>query len=428
MDGARRNSTGREITAKGRTPPKQPRVLIIVENLPVPLDRRVWQEATALRDSGYGVSVICPKSDAFPASYEELEGIHIYRHPLPIEASGAAGYLLEYSIALFWEFFLSLKVLRQRGFDVIHACNPPDLIFLIGAVYKLFAGKRFIFDHHDINPELYETKFNRRGLFHKLMILFERWTFRTADASLATNHVFKDIAVSRGGMAPEKVWIVRSFPDLARFRRVAPDPKLKNGRRHLIGYVGVMATQDGVDRLIHAMHHIVSARGRTDIGCLIIGNGPEYENLKRLTHELGLDGAVHFSGFLTGGPLMTHLSTIDVGVIPDPWTPYNDKISMNKVFEYMSLGIPFVQYDLTVSRETAGEAAVNVGDSAPSALGDAIVDLVDAPDRRDAMAAYGRRRALETCNWEVEKRNLVAAYEFVFNRGTRPVAAARRSA
>lgn len=408
--------------------PQPPRVLIIVENLPVPFDRRVWQEAMALKEAGYGVSVICPKSRAHSSSYEEIDGIHIFRHPLPLEASGKLGYLAEYAAALFWEFVLSFKVLREQGFDAIHACNPPDLIFLVGGFYKLLFGKRFLFDHHDVNPELYETKFGRRGLFHRLMILCERWTFKTADVSLATNHVFKDIAVRRGGMEPDRVRIVRSFPDLSRFRRVPPDPSLKNGRAHLIGYVGVIAKQDGVDILIRAIHNIVTVRERNDIGCLIIGDGPELENLKALSHDLGLDDTIRFTGFLSGDELMTHLSTVDVGVIPDPWSPYNDKISMNKVFEYMSLGIAFVQFDLTVSREMAGAAAVTVRSSEACALADAVVDLVDDPERRMAMGNYGRRRALEQCNWEMEKQRLLDAYDLLFGPRRRKAPATARSA
>lgn len=404
--------SGATALLSGRPPPR--RVLIIVENLPVPLDRRVWQEAAALKEAGYTVSVICPQTASCPSSYEELDGIHIYRHPLPVEGSGAFSYLGEYALALFWEFILSFRVLREQGFDAIHACNPPDLIFLVAGFHKLFLGKRFLFDHHDINPELYEAKFGRRGLFHSLLGLLERWTFKTADVSLATNHVFRDIAVKRGGMDPEKVWIVRSFPDLTRFRRVPPDPALKNGRRHLVGYVGVMAKQDGVDTLVHAMDHIVRVRKRNDVGCLIIGDGPELEALKSLNRALNLDGHVRFPGFLSGAELMRHLSTIDVGAIPDPWSLYNDKISMNKVFEYMSLGIPFVQFDLSVSRETAGGAALNVSGSSAADFGDAILELVDAPERREAMAACGRKRAHESCNWETEKHNLIAAYDELF--------------
>lgn len=390
--------------------PVRLRVLMIVENLPVPFDRRVWQEARALRQAGCTVSVICPKGYGHSASHEVLEDINIYRHGIPIDASGLLGYALEYSVALFWEFVLSLRVLRRHGFDVIHACNPPDLIFLVGLFHKVFFRKKFLFDHHDISPELYESKFGRRGPMHRLLLFLERCTFRCADASIATNESFRKIAIERCGMDPRRVWVVKSYPDLARFRRVPPDPGLKNGRSYLIGYVGIMGRQDGVDRLVRAMDHIVHARGRNDIGCAIIGNGPELESLKRLASELRLDGHIEFTGYLTGHRLLTHLSTVDVGVIPDPPDIYNDKISMNKVFEYMSLGIPFVQYDVTESRQTAGDAALIACGTDGPALGDALLELIDAPERRRSMAEIGRTRAAAEFRWETQVQALLEAY------------------
>ena len=188
------------------------RILIIVENLPVPFDRRVWSEASTLHAAGYEVSIICPKGRGYDAARETIDGIHIYRHRLPIEARGASAYLIEYSTALFWEFTLSVKVAWQHGFDVIHACNPPDLIFVIGLFYKIFAGKSFLFDHHDVNPEFYEAKFGRRGLFWRLLVIAEKLTFKTADISIATNESYRQIAIERGAMPPDRVFVVRSGP------------------------------------------------------------------------------------------------------------------------------------------------------------------------------------------------------------------------
>ena len=221
------------------------KVLIIVENLPVPFDRRVWEEATALTKAGYSVSVICPKGKGFDKSYEAIDGIHIYRHAL-WEASGTIGYFIEYLWALSAEFYLSFKVLRRHGFDVVHACNPPDLLFLIGGFFKLFFGKKFIFDHHDINPELYVAKFGRKDFFYKLICYFERLTFATADVSLATNEPFRQIAMRRGRMRDDNVFIVRSTPNLQRMYRVEPNKALANGRDYVIGYIGIMGSQDGV--------------------------------------------------------------------------------------------------------------------------------------------------------------------------------------
>lgn len=389
-------------------------VLIIVENLPVPPDRRVWQEATALKEAGYVVSVICPKGKGYIATYEKIDGVHIYRHSLPLEGSTAIGYLVEYSFALFWWLALSLKVLGRHGFDVIHACNPPDLIFLVGQFYKILLGKKFVFDHHDICPELYEAKTGRRGFFHKLLLYLERGTFACADASLATNDTFKKIAVDRGGMTPDRVWVVRSYPDLAHFRRVTPDLSLRNGRTYLVGYVGVIAKQDGVDCLLRAMHRIVYEDGREDVQCLIIGDGPEHANLFTLAKTLDLQDFVSFVGYLSGDDLLRHLSSIDLGVIPDPCNAYNDKISMNKVFEYMAFGIPFVQFDLTESRRTAGDAGLIVRDHSATGLADAILELLDDPGKRQTMSAYGAARAKSEFQWESEKRNLLAAYRTLF--------------
>jgi glycosyltransferase involved in cell wall biosynthesis len=391
--------------------PTRSGVLIIVENLPVPFDRRVWQEAKALKEAGYGVAVICPKGKGQTSSYEDIDGIHIYRHSLPNEASdSAAGFLLEYASALFWQLRLSMKVFRRHGFDVIHACNPPDLIFLVALIYKVLFRKKFLFDHHDVVPEMFEVKFGRRGFFYRALLFCERMTFLSADASIATNETFKRIAIERGRMSPQRVWVVKSYPDLNAFRRVPPDLALRKGRAHLVGYVGIMNAQDRVDLLLLAMQHIVRRLHREDIHCLLVGDGPEYENLVRLAEELGLASFVTFAGYLTGAPLLHHLSSLDVGAIPDPPNPYNDKISLNKVFEYMTLGIPFVQYDLAESRAQAGAAAVIAKDPTPEGLGEAIVQLIDDPQRRAEMAAIGVSRAREEFHWEAEKSRLLEAY------------------
>ena len=272
------------------------RVLILVENLPSPFDRRVWQEATALRDAGYCVSIICPTGKGCEKKFEVLDGIHIYRYRLPIEAANAAGYAAEYVIALVRTFLLAWRVLLTRGFDVVHACNPPDLLFLIGGFFKLF-GKKFVFDHHDLNPELYEAKFGRRDFLHRLMLKLERWTFRTADVSIATNDSFRQIAIERGGMDPQRVFIVRSGPDLSMLKIVPPQPELKKGRAWLIAYLGVMNSQDGVDYVLHAARHIVHERKRTDVHFVLIGSGPELDSLKALAETLGVAPYVTFTGW-----------------------------------------------------------------------------------------------------------------------------------
>jgi len=406
---------------------RSPSVLIIVENLTVPLDRRVWQEATTLRDAGYTVSIICPVGGKYTARYEQLDGIHVFRHPLPIEADGALGYALEYGTALFWEFLLSIKAYWKVGFDAIQACNPPDLIFLVAGFWKALFGKPFIFDHHDVNPELYEAKFGKRGFFHRVLLAAERMTFRTADVSIATNDTFKQIAIQRGGMAEDRIFVVRSIPDLSRFRRIAPNDALRNGRKHLIGYVGIMGAQDGVDLLVRAMAELVHGQGRRDVQCAIVGSGTELEGLKRMSASLGLSDYVTFTGFLSGEPLLSALSTFDIGVIPDPKNTYNDKISMNKVFEYMSLGVPFVQFDLAEGRRIAADAALYAADNSPADLAAQMGRLIDDERLRSRLAEEGKRRAGALLRWDAEKQRLLAAYELALapaGRAPQPVAQA----
>jgi len=297
------------------------RVLIVVENLTVPLDRRVWQEANTLKDAGYTVSVICPTGGIYQARRETIDGIEIFRHPLPVEADTALGYIAEYAIALFYQFLLSFKVKSRIGFDVIQACNPPDTIFLLAGFWRLLSGTRFVFDHHDLNPELYEAKFGRRGRMYSILLWLERMTFRLADVSLATNESYRRVALDRGGMTEDRVFIVRSTPDLSRFVRRDPSPALRNGRRHVIGYVGVMGAQDGVDNLIHAMAHLVYEKGRDDIQCVLVGRGTEVPKLKALARSLNLDRHVTFTGHLSPADFLSAISTFDIGIVPDPKTP-----------------------------------------------------------------------------------------------------------
>jgi glycosyltransferase involved in cell wall biosynthesis len=398
------------------------RVLIIVENLPSPFDRRVWQEATTLRESGYGVSIICPTGKGYEKRYEQIDGIHVYRHPLPLEAEGAIGYALEYATALFWEFALALRVLRRHGFDVIHACNPPDLIFLVGGFFKLFARKRFIFDHHDINPELYEAKFGRRDLFYRLMVLFERLTFRTSDVSIATNESYKHIAVERGGMDPDRVFVVRSGPKLDRLRIVPPVPALKQGRRFLVGYVGVMGKQEGIDYLLRAAAHIVHDLGRDDVHFGLVGGGTSLEEMKAYARQLGVDEHITFTGRVPDTELLAMLNTADVCVNPDVANDMNDKSTMNKIMEYMALGQPIVQCDLTEGRFSAQDASLYAARNDERDLARKIVELLDDPERRGRMGEFGRARVLGQLEWRYEAPKLLQAYDAAFGV---PAAAAR---
>lgn len=389
------------------------KVLIIVENLPVPFDKRVWNESTALVRAGYRVSVICPVGKGYETRYEEREGVAIYRHPLPAEGSGAVGYFMEYSAALFWELRLAFKVLRTRGFDVLHACNPPDLIFLVGLVFRLF-GKKFIFDHHDINPELYVAKFGRKDIFYRLMVLCERLTFMTADISLATNQSYKEIAVSRGKMDSRRVFIVRSGPNLKKFRPVPPRNELKAGHRYMVGYVGVMGKQEGINYLLDAARIIIQEKGRDDVFFVVIGGGTESDALQAYAKELHLDGHVQFTGRIPDRELLEFLSTADVCVNPDVANEMNDKSTMNKIMEYMALGKPIVQFDLTEGRASALEASLYARQNDAGDFAGKILELLDDPERRTRMGTFGKERVEKDLAWEFSEKVLLEAYETLF--------------
>ncbi len=389
------------------------RVLIIVENLPVPFDRRVWSEATTLRNAGYEVSVISPKGKGATAVYECIDGVHVYRHPLPLEASGPLGYALEYGSALFWELALSIRVFRERGFDVIQACNPPDLIFLVALVWKVLFRTKFVFDQHDIGPELYEAKFNRRDTWWRALCWLERASFALADVSIATNESYREIAFSRGHMAPDRVFVVRSGPNLARVRALPPDPFWKNGRRHLVAYVGVIGAQEGIDLMLESVAHLHDGLGRDDVQFVVVGSGPDLERVRAMSLAMGLQDCVTFTGRVDDDTLFTILSTADVCVNPDRPNAMNDKSTMNKIMEYMALGKPIVQFDLTEGRFSAQGASLYARNTDTADFAERIAELLDDPARREAMGALGRARIKDVLAWPHEAPKLLAAYATV---------------
>ena len=386
------------------------RVLIVIENLPAPFDRRVWQEARTLRDAGYQVVIVCPQMKGYDAPYEEIEGIPIYRHPLPFEARGAAGYLLEYATALFWEAVLMWRVFFKHGFDVVHACNPPDLIFLNALPFKLF-GVRFLFDHHDINPELFEVKFGNRGFFYRMIALVEWLTFKTADVSIATNESYREIAIQRGGMDPDRVFVVRSGPDLTRLELREPVPERRHGKRFLVGYVGVMGKQEGIPYLLEAARIIVRELGRADVHFTLVGGGPELDALIEESRAMGLGDCVDFTGRAPDDELLDVLNTADVCVNPDEHNPMNDKSTMNKIMEYMALGKPIVQFELTEGRVSAREASLYAKPNDARDLALKIVQLLDDPEERTRMGQIGRERVERDLAWPHEVPKLLAAYQ-----------------
>jgi glycosyltransferase involved in cell wall biosynthesis len=389
------------------------RILILVENLPVPFDRRVWMEATTLAEAGYEVSVVCPSGD-YPVGREDLEGVRVYRYPVP-SLAGIAGHALEYGWALPVTFALACYVFLRHGFDAIHGANPPDFFFLVAAPFKLL-GVKFVFDHHDLVPELCESRWTgrRRSAMRAVATWAERATFRAADFAIATNQSYRDVAVHRGGLPPERVRVVRSAPSMARYRPAEPRPELKNGRAHLVAYIGVMGPNDGIEHLLAAIAHVVHALGRHDVQFVLIGGGDLQPRMAEAARDLGLGGFVRFTGRIPEAEAVAILSTADVCVAPDPKDPLNDLSSMNKVVEYMALAKPLVAFELREARRSAGEAALYAVPNDTADFGNKIVELLDAPERRQAMGEVGRQRFESVLAWEYQKDALLRLYGDLF--------------
>jgi glycosyltransferase involved in cell wall biosynthesis len=383
-------------------------VLLILENLPFPFVRRAWQEAVALRDAGYRVHVISPTGSGCESRHEVIEDIDVHRYHVH-EASGPLGYPLEYLSALTSQFYLALKIFWRQRFRVVHTWNPPDIMFLNGLFFKLF-GARYIFDHLDLNPELYLAKFGEEDFFYKLVCLVEKCAFRTADVSLATNQSYREIAIQRGGKTPDRVFIVRVSPEPDKMKRLEPVPSLKNGHKFLVVYLGVMGSQDGVDLFIEAIERIIH-KGRNDIQFTLIGSGTELPRLRSMVAEKQLGSWVNFTGRIPGEELAYYLSTADVGVASDPLNPMNDKSTMGKVLEYMAFNIPVVQFEVTEGRRSAGEASLYARPNDPTDFADKILELVDSEELRRRMGCIGRQRIEQIFNWEIDRRSLLQAYD-----------------
>ena len=388
------------------------RVLILVQNLPVPFDRRVWQEALALTAAGHEVHIICPRTADYPARREFISGIRIYRYTPGPEARRAIAYFSEYGVALLQQLRLAIGVRLRRRIDVVHICNPPDLLFL-DALPLVAAGARLIYDHHDATPELMLAKGQSEGgLLVRLTKLFERLTYKFADVSIETNESFRKIALQRGKMRPEDVFVVRSAPDLERFAKAEPDEAWRRGHKHMVGYVGIMGSQDGLDYLIDAANIIVHEHKRDDIQFILVGAGPELPRLRERTTELGLDRHVEFTGLISSGDeLGSVLATADVCVSPDEANRMNDISTMNKIVEYMALGKPIVQFDLHEGRVSAGEASLYATRNDPAALAAGIIQVIDDPEMARTMGELGRKRLETTLSWELQVPHLLAAYE-----------------
>jgi glycosyltransferase involved in cell wall biosynthesis len=386
------------------------RVLILVQNEPLPQDRHVWNQCRALTGAGYDVTVICPQgSTRHREPYERLQGVDIHRYRARHADGGILAYGAEYASALWNMGRLAWRLASERPFDVVHACSPPD--FLLLSVLPLRRhGTRFIFDHHDLTPELFASRFGSpRGLVHRATLLAEQVAFRLADIVLSVNDSYRRVALTRGKRRPEDVHVVRTGPDLERFTPATPEPELKRGKRYLLSYVGVMGPQDGVDHAIRAL--AVLHRRRQDWHAVFMGDGDMLDEMQALAGELGLDGDVEFTGWVEHDTVSRVLSTSDVCLAPDPKNPLNDVSSMIKISEYMAMSRPIVSYDLQESRFGAADAAVFASADDVEEFAARIDELLDDPARRRTMGEAGRARVEGLLAWEHQERSLLSAYE-----------------
>lgn len=389
------------------------KILIIVENLPVPFDTRVWQEATTLVSNGYTVSVICPKGKGFDKEYEELQGVHIFRHDLPTEGNGFIGYVKEYLSALWHQYRLAKKIYKSIGFDVIQGCNPPDNIYMVANRFKKY-GVKYVFDHHDICPELFEAKFEKKGLLYKSQLWLEKNTYKHCDIAFVTNESYKKIAIERGKMDPSKVFVLRSGPKLERLRIQDPKPEIKKGKKYMVGYLGVIGQQEGIEYLLEAAKYIKEVKKRDDIFFGIVGGGPHLKELKEICTKMNLDDIVEFTGRVSDQVLLDYLNTADVCVNSDEYNEMNDKSTMNKILEYMALGKPIVQFDLTEGRYSAKEASLYAKRNDSIDMAEKILELLDDEEKRKYMSIYGRNRVVNELSWEHTSKALLEGYDYLF--------------
>jgi glycosyltransferase involved in cell wall biosynthesis len=398
------------VVLDNKDPLMKGKVLIIVENAPVPFDPRVWKEAASLQANGYEVTVLSPKRRECMRGYEVIGGVRIYRHPMPAERDNLLGYLYEYVCALLWEFLYAWWIYFRHGFHVIQGCNPPDNIFLVALPFKIL-GVKYIFDHHDANPELYLCKYGKKGFLYKVQVWLEKLTYRFSDVVMATNNSYKQLAIARGGIAPEDVFIVRNGPDLETFKPVTPNPALKHGKCYLVGYVGNMSVQDGIEILLDAALRIKTL-GRRDIHFTCVGGGPGLAGLKKTAQEKNLEDMFNFTGRIPDQELLEILSTADVCVNPDKPSQMNDISTMIKIMEYMALGKPIVQFDSKEGRFSAMDASLYADNQLGAEdLAAKLLYLLGHAEARKRMGEFGRKRIQEELAWNYSVENLLAAYQ-----------------
>jgi glycosyltransferase involved in cell wall biosynthesis len=409
----------------------QPRVLIIVQNLPVPFDRRVWLECRALTEAGYQVTVICPKGKGDPGR-QVLEDVTLLKYRPYAPGGSALGFVLEYVYSFLATAWLVLRGRRAGRFDVVQACNPPDIFWPIARFLRLRDGSRFVFDHHDLCPELYDSRFPdgarlpRRGL-----IALERATFRTADHVTSTNTSYAEVAMVRGGKEREEVTVVRTGPDPIKLKRGTEVPGLRRGREHLVAYIGVMGPQDGVDLAVRAAAHLVHDLGREDVSFTFMGAGDSYDDVVSLRDELGLTDYLELPGRVPDEMVLDVLSTADLGLSPDPRNPLNDVSTMNKTMEYMAFGLPVVAFDLKETRISAGESARYVADGDIAGYARAVSELLDDRQQRRVMGWTGRMRIEDELGWPHQRTAYVGVFDRLVGRdgrnGRKPVPSASDS-
>ncbi len=376
----------------------------------MPFDRRVWTEAMTLRDAGWRVTVISPKGEGATRWHERTDGIEVFRYPLPTTAAGFVNHLAEYAVAIPATLILALLAWRGSRFDVVHACNPPDFFFPIGWLFQRL-GSAFVYDQHDLAPEVYVAQGGSEGgLVHRILKWCERRTYQAADVVIATNETYRRMALERGGVHPDRVFVVRSSPDPKRIHPVAPDPRLRDGRPHLVAYLGTMGSQDGVDLFVEAAKHLATSR-QGQVRFIAMGGGGQLESLRELVRRHGLTDDVTFTGRVPDAFVRTVLSTADVAISPDPANDFNEYCTMNKTLEYMATGTPVVAFDLEETRVSAGDAAVYAPPNDPQALGELVMELLDDPARRAEMARIGLKRVQGPLSWSVSAAALLAAYE-----------------
>jgi glycosyltransferase involved in cell wall biosynthesis len=389
----------------------RPRTLIIVQNLPVPFDRRVWLECRALTAAGYDVTVVCPKGKSDPAR-EVLDGVTLLKYRPYAPGGGALGFVLEYAYSFLATALLVLRARRSGKFAVMQACNPPDIFWPIALWLRRRDGSRFVFDHHDLCPELYDSRFpDGSALPRRGLLALEKATFRAADHVVSTNTSYAEIAMRRGGKSSADVTVVRTGPDEERLRRTPPVPDKRRGRQYLVAYIGVMGPQDGVDLAVRAAAHVVHQLGRQDIAFTFMGSGDSYEQLLALREELDLREYLELPGRVPDETVLEVLSTADVGLSPDPKNPLNDLSTMNKTLEYMAFGLPVVAFDLKETRVSAAEAAVYVESGDIAAYARAMVELIDDADRREVMGRTGQLRISGELGWPYQREAYVGVFD-----------------